>query len=401
MDHLRNASTTVWSRLRDRIGRRGAERGDVLVETLVFMAVISLVAGAYTSSASNANRASRTMTAIEVVDQQAQGVLERAQVQPWELLGINPAIQGRYKNNEWKTEPLGAGKGYLVTHEQEVSSDAAQTLKPYTTMTTRGVRMEQSVYITWSDGKPLGTDSGAYGSKKITVKIDYKAPGVAARTKTFTGSRSATPTEAIPDSVKHVSDIRDRTPEAPAAVCPSPHFTRDSQNRVNGMRWERVPGAAHYRIWAFEGNAARYDHWQSNAGGRHTRTEAALAVEQSARWASPNMRWMISPSLGGVEIDCEPMTATNWNLPIPACTTGVVFEADGRTLRWNTVEYATSYVVFQRVNGAITGSFPVPQGQTHFTLPQRLPGSSFQVRGSNHVGSNAGCASWTPPTPVS
>lgn len=375
--------TGLLARLRERLAGRSRERGDVMVEVIIFMGVISLVAGSYTNASNSATAASRSMTAIDTVNQQAQGVLEQAQVQPWETLGFNFGDQSTptgYSQSEYDDEPI-------VRHGETNDGDAALSLQPHVEITTRGVEMEQSTYITWTDN-PAGTPAGAYGTKKVTVVIEYHAPGVpGTKSKTFSTTRTSTPSEAVPTSVADIDDARDPANNVgDLGACPQVYLR---ERAPATLHWDRVSGADGYYVKA-NGNPLA-------SGNRLTGTSLNLTDQGATNWGTA--KFEVEPVFGDVRIDCEPVTPAEWTNDPPDCPTGLIFAADGKTLSWSPTHSATSYTVKQRLDSNVT-TIVANHTTTSYTLASRPTGSEFQIIAHNNIGTSTGCTTWTAPTPA-
>lgn len=215
--------------------RAGKERGDALVDTLIAMAVIGTTVCAFGGNYLAANEVQRSTLAIDVVSQQAAGILERAQGQPWALLGFN-------------TTTIGYRAADVLNRATVVvaSAPSATALEPVTDdIVTRGVVMDQRVDITW-DGYTSATPPGSYGTKVITVTITYTVPGTGTTlTKTFSAKRTSSVAEAIPSTLGTLA-AADRTAivePGPATICPV--VTRSGTT----LSWPAVKGATKgYRV---------------------------------------------------------------------------------------------------------------------------------------------------------
>lgn len=227
-------------RLRARLHKRldaKSERGDLLIEVVIAMAVIGTTLASYTSSNMTMEHVSRSRTAVDIVAQQAQAVLQEAKSSPWDRLGFNPAVQSNVPDTDAEGQ-------FTVTHDLP---SVPGSLTPFKEVERGNITMTQRVDIVWegcTDAAACATrSSAAFDTKKVTVTINFRVPGsTEEKKKVYTMSRSATASEAVP---------RDTIPtaEGPGGsvgglFCPVPR----SEDAT--LVWDPVPTAVKYFVSA-------------------------------------------------------------------------------------------------------------------------------------------------------
>lgn len=188
---------------------RGArsERGAVLYEVVIFMAVIMIVSGAYvTSNASMTNVVKRAQS-FDIGNEAAHGVLEEIQAMPWNELALpgNPSASATKQTQGWRVLAP-AGSRNAMTEVCSRSSDCS-TGSNVVIRTVRGTAVSITIDIWWkSDSttrrpecEPTVTaaceTAGGVGTKIIQATVQWQANGVT-QTRVQKVERTVTPVEA-------------------------------------------------------------------------------------------------------------------------------------------------------------------------------------------------------------
>lgn len=361
--HRDRAAPGMLARLRERLHGRDNERGDALIEVMIWMGVIALLVTTYASASLHLNQVTRHSTAVDTVNQHGQAMLERAQVQPWATLGFNLDVQD--------AGPDGAagprdGKP-AVFHDVAVSTDPDEIIQPHVVVNgVRKVKMTQNVFVTWKD-RAAGTPAASAGTKIVTVVIDFEAPGSPGGSKTYTTERSSTPAEALPNSMQGV-EAADHAAVGGGFndVCPTPQV----QMRLNGsydVLIGEVASASGYHVyWDHSPHADKVRLSTSAVPAGHFDLAPAVAT----RIVEPGARLLVAPIVAGTELACQYETPTIAAPEVPQAPTAVQAHFNGGDIYWSPVPGAAWYQVMYR-NGP-TG-FPQSHRWVEASATLRVP----------------------------
>lgn len=240
----RPPSGGLRARLRGRLHGR-AERGSVMVEALIFMFVISLTVGAYTTSNLTMNKVQRNQTAIDIVAQHAQGVLEKAKATPWADLAFRTADPG------YRT----AGVDNRPTVSTSAAASSASPLKPLETFYISGhVHVTQRVDVTWAapTAATAATSASSFGEKQVTITMTFTVLGeTATHTEIYHLTRTAAPSETVPFTSAGIpaAKVYEAAPaptlQAPSS-CPASYSMNYNSGGYWNLWWTPVSGATHY-----------------------------------------------------------------------------------------------------------------------------------------------------------
>jgi hypothetical protein len=266
--------------------REGRERGDLLLEALIFMAVIALTASAYLGTAMTSQAVVRSSQTTDIVSQQAQETMEALKVVPWASLAFNPN----------QTSPQDQTTALPYGSKQIVATDAvmpATAIPPVSTITIKGVTMTRRVYIVWRS--PLTPNpvpaAGAAGTKDIYIRMTFKRPGdTVSRSTLFTMSRTSTAAEAQPIVLPNSAVAG--TPGDPTPGCVDVY-----RKDPNTLKWNQVYNATSASVTKI-----------TNATGVGTTTAMTATATSLARTVDPAYTYRFSWTVSGSatpRISCE------------------------------------------------------------------------------------------------
>lgn len=181
-----------------------SERGAVLYEVLVFMAVIVVVSGAWVTSNASMTRSVKDSHAFDVGNEAAHGVLEEVLGMSWNALGVpGTPVASPAADAEGHYTVRSAGAANVMTEICPVSTTCTGTTA---TRIIRGMTVQIDLSVKWKAGtRPAcaGTPGIAceqatgYGTKIIRAVVSWKTGNGLTRSRTQTVERTATPVEAL------------------------------------------------------------------------------------------------------------------------------------------------------------------------------------------------------------
>lgn len=180
------------------------ERGAVLYEVLIFMAVIVIVSGAWVTSNASMTKSVKDSHTFDIGNEAAHGILEEIQGMPWNTLAVSgtpaagPAADA---NGEFTVKTPGASN--VMTEVCPVSTSCSGTR---VTRVVRGTSVDIVLSVKWKSGTrpacagtPGSTCEAAtgYGTKIIRAVVTWTLSNGTTRSRTQTIERTATPVEAL------------------------------------------------------------------------------------------------------------------------------------------------------------------------------------------------------------
>lgn len=170
------APSGVLARLRD-------DRGSVLLESLIFTAVIALVILGFASVAVTAGKAQRVAQTTDIAAQAAHGIIEQAKATPFDELGFDPSTDGY----------PGDMTPYGPTVRLSVPPTYHDPVAPVETKTVRGLNVSLTTQIVWATTSPRPV-------KAVVVTADWESNG-RLRTETYSSYIAPTVAEVPPGDV--------------------------------------------------------------------------------------------------------------------------------------------------------------------------------------------------------
>lgn len=184
---------SMRARIRTSVSRRTEtrkrdERGSLLIDSLVAMAMVSIVAAGYMGVNNGVQDAMRHHKSVDQVDQYLTGLAEEASALPWESLAncMRPSPPANAANY---TASCPAGAITQIAPEKDIGG---------------GITVNVTTDVTWITS-PVPSSPSKFGQKLVTFTASWKPVGGTRRYVTETMTRTAAPTEALPTTIPQES----------------------------------------------------------------------------------------------------------------------------------------------------------------------------------------------------
>ena len=186
--------------------RRGGDRGDILIEVLVVIALIAVAFTSFGQSAISANMAQRTAQYTDVATQYGNGIIEKAKSLQWKNLGF-PTSATDYR----AVGPASQPTVNIATTDVAKAADGTAVLSPTSTATAgpfSKVKLTLRTDVTWKalsatspstpSSGPIPTDGSSFYAKQITVTVTWADALKVPHSIVLASTRTPTVSEAIP-----------------------------------------------------------------------------------------------------------------------------------------------------------------------------------------------------------
>jgi len=170
-----------------RVTRRFRDRGDLLMEAMVVIALAGVTLGGFAATSITSNEAQRKAQYTDVATQAGQGVIEKAKSANWSNLGFNAAQAGY----------TAVGRDGAPTVTVPTPSSA---VSPIATTSLRGLNFTMNTDITWTS-TPDSVGATDFGVKQIAVKVGWTDKAGKAYSTTVKSTRAPSISEAVPSNV--------------------------------------------------------------------------------------------------------------------------------------------------------------------------------------------------------
>ena len=190
-DRCRLLAARLQAAVRDRRARERDERGSMLVEALVGMAMITIVVSGFLGVTNGVQASMRHHESVDAVDQLVTGLSEEASALPWAAVA-----------------QCGSGASDLATTVKYANTTADPcppgAIAPSQTIALDGFNVTVTTAVTWQTPSPGSPDG--YGRKLVNIVAKWTPPGESqARTVNEHYTRTSSPSEALPTSIPKVS----------------------------------------------------------------------------------------------------------------------------------------------------------------------------------------------------
>lgn len=187
------------------------QKGVNIIDAVFAMIIASMIATAVTTSLGTWFNV-RSMTASQDgANQYAQGIIAKATSVSWDKLGF-AVPEGAPETNELGAScnpafrsSTGSGDSVLKTVILTGGATTPAGIKQTSVAEVRGKKYCVTTDITWNDGFAGARDASAYGTKNISVKMNWDDRGTK-RSITVNSTRSPNIGEAIPSGISEGHD---------------------------------------------------------------------------------------------------------------------------------------------------------------------------------------------------